>query len=425
MDRLGNILKQRLMAQQSPDSDHPAADMLVAFAERVLRAPEHERVLSHLAVCPACRQAVALAASEPGEFQPLTSSVPSRWAIRLPSAIRWVSAAAALAVAAGVGALFYQHQEKPLLLSANRVEKTQNTEPSAPPANTAPQASDREITDAFEKTRSKSGGGAIAGPKRDGVGEHMENKKAAKAVVGGLVGSSHAKAETVPTQMANAFTTGNTANAQSRGDWAFETKPGAPLNPPPPPQVQSRVAPPAAPQMFPQAYTARETAELRRAESDTKSGASGPTVHSSQPGVGAAAKPVASFAIAGPPKAHTAYVGSLAYWTISSSGKLQRLSQNGGSTAVEPAPGVTVRAVAAQGIEVWAGGSQLDLSATQSQPRPVLFHSSDAGETWTKIEGPWQGPIQSLVLPDLHSLTVVTSDGRWATADAGKSWARK
>jgi hypothetical protein len=109
-------------------------------------------------------------------------------------------------------------------------------------------------------------------------------------------------------------------------------------------------------------------------------------------------------------------------WTVTTAGKLQRELRNGTVKVVEPAPGVLVRAVAARGIEVWAGGSQPDLAAKQWKQSPALFHSSDAGESWTKVSGPWHGPISQLTLVAPDNLTVAAEDGTWISRDAGKSW---
>jgi hypothetical protein len=111
----------------------------------------------------------------------------------------------------------------------------------------------------------------------------------------------------------------------------------------------------------------------------------------------------------------------LVSWTITTAGKLQRQFR-GAVKLIEPAPGVVVRAVAFQGIEVWAGGSQPDLRAKQWQQAPVLFHSSDAGESWTQVNGPWHGPIDRLDLTSPSIVKVVAEDGVWVSRDAGKTW---
>jgi hypothetical protein len=109
-------------------------------------------------------------------------------------------------------------------------------------------------------------------------------------------------------------------------------------------------------------------------------------------------------------------------WAISDTGQLQRTLSDGATTNIQPAPGMTVKAVAAQGIEVWAAGTQADLAAKDETQRYVLFHSSDAGKTWSRIDGPWQAPITQLSLSSKGNLTVVTQNGMWATDDAGKTW---
>ena len=133
------------------------------------------------------------------------------------------------------------------------------------------------------------------------------------------------------------------------------------------------------------------------------------------------AKTVRSAAVGGLATAKTpAFEGDqFVAWKISGSGQLQRFSANGAVTTVEPAPGLSIRAVTANGIEVWAAGAPANVA------RPVLFHSSDAGETWSRVNGPWESPIRSLSLAGKNDLSVVALDGTWLTTDAGKSWSKR
>ena len=420
MDRLANILKQRLTAQQSTASEHPSPDTLVAFVEHGLRADQQEHVLSHLGLCPECRQALVLAALEPVELEPTLSAVPSRVRTRFPAAMRWASGLAALAVAVGVGALFYQHPDKRTVPSSSEMVKTQAPEPSPSVASRVPQSLDAPVRQAPKIASNAGASATIAQLNRAGRSERLESKKAKSAgVPGGLVASSRADSE--PAYMADTVSANHASTPQAQPEMAFGAKPTTP-NAVPAPEVQSKLENPA-PQGYLQANGASEMTELRRSGALNKSAVIGPARESQS--AGAAMKAVATPALGGSIKPHAAFAESFARWTISTNGKLQRVSQNGGSSLVEPAPALTVRAVAAQGIEVWAGGSEPDLSAAQWQQRPALFHSSDAGETWTRIDGPWQGAIQSLALLNLHSLTVVTGDGRWTTTDAGKTWSRR
>jgi hypothetical protein len=138
-----------------------------------------------------------------------------------------------------------------------------------------------------------------------------------------------------------------------------------------------------------------------------------------------ARKALSSSAIGGPIRGGVLVVAQIVHWTISATGKLERRLSDGRFSFIEPAPGVPIRTVAAQGIEVWAAGSRPDLTAKHWQQQPMLFHSSDAGETWSKVDGPWQSPVTTLNLSATNILTVVTSDGSWTTADGGKSWMKK
>jgi hypothetical protein len=75
------------------------------------------------------------------------------------------------------------------------------------------------------------------------------------------------------------------------------------------------------------------------------------------------------------------------------------------------------RAVAANGLDVWAGGSA-----------GALYHSIDAGDHWTRIF-PLAGSvlltadIASIQFSDLQNGTITTTTSEvWTTTDAGRSW---
>jgi hypothetical protein len=86
--------------------------------------------------------------------------------------------------------------------------------------------------------------------------------------------------------------------------------------------------------------------------------------------------------------------------------------------AKQQASGTPVfRAVSANGLDVWAGGSA-----------GALFHSADAGDHWTRIF-PLAGStvltadITSIQFSDLRNGTITTATSEvWTTADAGRSW---
>lgn len=418
-------MKQRLAAQQlAGEAEHPSADTLAAFAEQGLRVAERQRVLSHLALCSECRQALALAASV-DQLHP--AAVPARSHVaRFPSALRWASVAAALAVAIGIGVLSYEHQNRPQLAASAAPQVRENATPSV--AQPAAQANSEPAMRQALATKSRS---ADSEPR---VIAHNAGRKVSPAlkkaeggaVLGGIIASSRVKP---------AFRTPTVAD----GFMASNVPP-----PPPPPPIESAngtvstfsdasaapaaIAPSAASeQVSIEAKSNVQVAEAGSASKVTRQEFKTPARASlqQQPVSLAAMKAVATSAIAGGVGGAIHGLNPIAHWTISSAGKLQRRTGDGRFTSIEPAPGVSIRAVAAQGIEVWAAGSQADLSAKEWQQRPVLFHSSDAGETWMKIEGPWQSPITTLSLSGTNILTVVSTDGSWTTADAGRNWTKK
>jgi hypothetical protein len=331
--------------------------------------------------------------------------------------------------------LFYEHQGKQALPVASQAQQAQAAEQLTPavanamPETVARAGAKREVPRTPSKARTAETAETVDALGRYSQNEPTESKKAkAGALVGGLLATSRHRPEQGRLPVADAFTS---SIVQSQAKTAFDSKQDTLSKAPTPLEVQSRAAAAsAAPQVAPRANATAELSDRKIADNAARGDIS--------PSAGAALQSQPAFARTHTMKAVAtpSIAGSLAtngvhgfvpiaHWSISANSKLQRQSSNGALTTVEPAPGVTVRAVAAQGIEVWAGGSQPDLSTTQWQQRPVLFHSSDAGETWAKIDGPWQGAIQSLVLADVNSVTVVTNDGRWTTTDAGQSWNRK
>src|SRR6185312_342633 len=79
-------------------------------AERTLRSAERDRVIDHLSRCSSCRTAVALGSSD---VQEKPAERPIRLPVlRFPAAMRWASATAALAIAIGVGVLIHQQQSR-------------------------------------------------------------------------------------------------------------------------------------------------------------------------------------------------------------------------------------------------------------------------------------------------------------------------
>ncbi len=111
-------------------------------------------------------------------------------------------------------------------------------------------------------------------------------------------------------------------------------------------------------------------------------------------------------------------------WNVTSSGLLQRSFDGGTSWEnIDPALHITAdvvplfRAVAANGLEVWAGGSA-----------GMLFHTADGGNLWSRVapstaRTTLSGDVTSIRFSDPQHGTVTTSTGEaWTTSDAGLTW---
>jgi len=139
--------------------------------------------------------------------------------------------------------------------------------------------------------------------------------------------------------------------------------------------------------------------------------------------------------------------GPVPRWTINSTGGLERSLDQGTTWQVvnvnanpmyftaatsEQVPGSTsrtkvqkdafpvFRAVAASGIDVWAGGTG-----------GALYHSQDAGDHWTRVvptssRAILTGDIISLEFSDMEHGKVSTSNAEvWTTTDNGQTWQKQ
>jgi photosystem II stability/assembly factor-like uncharacterized protein len=108
-------------------------------------------------------------------------------------------------------------------------------------------------------------------------------------------------------------------------------------------------------------------------------------------------------------------------WSVSDSGAVQRSFDGGRSWKdVAIADGVSFRAIATVGSDVWAGGAG-----------GVLFHSADSGEHWSRVrvqanDRALSGDIVRIEFTDTADGVVSTSTGEaWTTSDAGATWRRR
>ena len=449
---MSNILRQRLEAGQSVYAEHPAADTLAAFIEHSLKNTERDKVLSHLSACSECRQAVLLAVPEVAEALRVQAPHSSPW--YFPTAMRWASLTAAAAVAVGAGMIAYEHEfgarssnppsvEPEKIATAQReVANEQRSETAAAPR------SQTTLQDSLSKDQSKRAvvrepheaelkrAAPAAAPSRKNTDKALEMDQRAEArnvtpaLMGGMVSAkerSSGKDEVGLAKQQNqaAASIANGGPIQQPSIVSQnETVTVEAMAP-----VATAAPPPASPapsaRKADTSHSAGNSAEQAKREdssiAQTVTSESAPGYFDAKTAM--PAKMPGFTALNGSMKKSAAAVTEFASWTVTTAGKLQRRLRDGAVNFIEPAPGLIVRAVAARGIEVWAGGSEPD--APKQGPQSALFHSSDAGESWKQVNGPWHGPINQLALSGPDTLTVVTDDGTWVSKDAGGSWTNR
>jgi Photosynthesis system II assembly factor YCF48 len=146
MTNLPKTVKARLQRLAPTTADpHPDADLLTAFAERSLIAPERDLIVQHLARCGDCREVVLLALPPQVELQPLADTsvnwFTANWfgaTLLRGSALRWATVAAAVLLIASIG-LLQTRRQRPRELAANVVRPKQATTAPAPTSQASPQ----------------------------------------------------------------------------------------------------------------------------------------------------------------------------------------------------------------------------------------------------------------------------------------------
>lgn len=383
MTGLPKIVRDRLAAAP-PAGVHPGADLLAAFAEQGLRGAEREQVLLHLAACSECREVVALSAPESASAEAAAVPLPKgswlRWGM-----LRWGAAAASLAIVAVavlVGGPKMMQERRP-----NTVATETSTAPPAVQPARAPQAAgevaagDHEAT-VLEKEQPRSGRGdremaegkaaAPADTKSDIGGRAPDKAAAAAAGTAGGIGSGVLRPSTPPPAIAKA--------EPPEKDKANVSAPAAP--------ARKVVSAPVSAQPAAQAQAETAQSTVSRDERAAYSAATSMVGNESQLRRQRAKPAMASAALR---------------WTVTADGQVQRSADGGRSWTTLPiASEVKFRALAANEREVWAGGS-----------RTALYHSSDAGQTWRKVDpGRLSGDIVRIVLHGATTVVVTTSAGQ-------------
>lgn len=480
MPNIPKIVHDRLKVPVSAVGDHPEANLLSAFSEKSLPEREHAAVLEHLARCGECREIVALALPE-SEAADQIIKYPTRPWFTWPT-LRWGFITAGLAAVTLFGVMQYQHRSasqmvsdrfssppatearngsQPMPAAREEAKESENVRDKAQPEvdtrtsnTTAARASDRLIRrDQAHATPTadlaKSGVRAYAarnlphGPmlaNQQQIGIQQQNANQSVNQVAQAPSALPFPNSLTTKQNAAPKTASRSAMEANSEIVQVEAQPAAPAGAPTIVSglmVKNEPLPPPSPQ------SGHDETKIDRA----KPAFSG-TALKSLPDSDASQLQGGSKALA---------AGNLR-WTINSAGRLQRSADQGttwqevqvnsgngyaGAAGFEVVASSSTKAkdsgkfdqkstdkkasalpvfrtVAANGLDVWAGGSA-----------GLLFHSIDAGVTWTRIApasagAVLTGDILSMEFRGTQNGRISTSTGEtWTTADAGQTWQKQ
>jgi hypothetical protein len=362
MANLSKILRLRLAREaEQQGGEHPDANLLAAFAENALMKQERATVLTHLARCPDCREYLAIASRAVESESPAALGAATHGPVHRFSPVwRWASGAA---VALGVVAVMWQFHIGPPAGAQNQES----------PAAIMPANAQNPAISAMLKMQTETAASQLAKGK---------SPKPARR--------SSKPADVPPTAVSKAIPAASKANlGQTENLMRFRVP-------------EEKSAEPAA-----SAFDSNATQAQRKdiaIPTDQRFGSLSTRLARESP------------------------VRANVLWSINASpgtsgnmrGSVQRSFDGGNTWEIVPVSGgVDFRAVAAEGSNVWAGGSD-----------GALFHSSDRGLHWAQIQVAeanveLRGTIVSIDTLKPSQITLRTDLGeQWISVDEGLHWRR-
>jgi hypothetical protein len=442
MSELPKIVVERL--RKAPVSPHPDADVLTAFSEQRLIAPERESLLAHLAECGECRDIVSLAQPVLTETQAVATAPkarPSEWRVW-----QWGAITAGVVVIAGAVWLNRDLRESPRRFETV-ASVTRNAPTVAAPATAAEQPQVKNEVQAQSSPAAKVASEPAASPKlaaneqrksepppvmaaadtrmyqrlpqkevdqlslREADASRAQEEK--QAASGATLSASNspvpaAPASTLPAganEAAKAQSTETIAKTQTTGSIA-----GGPAAAPGGGylfRAHRMPAPPPAPPAI-----LEKKKEAVRDEKDKSASMDYSLADSTSPNVEIAQSSYAGAQV-------TVGKDSLpATMRLTDDGELQERS--GGAASrwqnLDVKKGDKLRVIALRGQEIWVGGEQ-----------GLLYRSTDAGKSWKQVDPGTRGKrILELKFRDLQHGELKTQDGEiWDTSDGGDTWRKQ
>jgi len=466
MQDVPQFVLKRLQEKPPAADSHPDADQLTAFAEQSLAGDERARVTEHLTRCGDCRDVVAIAlpateieTERAGKTValPITVSTAGMGWLRWPT-LRWAALAAGILVVTSLGVLEYSHRSENSVAS----NQPQDAIGASSLSRQAPSPPATVGQTEMQKALSATGSQTLTGPEAVvGSGRAEQPPSPAR--------SSPARS-TLP--RSGGFVKGGAAGAAPGSAGGIGAGSGSGVSPTSLESPRAREGSMVTrAQQNPTAATGQQV-KIGAASEMVEVQANGPiTTESVATSQNQVAQNQASLPVNGraftnldvvkakdPVPGQTASSAATPRWTVSSSGVLER-SFDGGDTweDVNPAltvassgarlakettaradagsfseanknqkaeaaayPGPIFRAVAAAGLEVWAGGSG-----------GALYHTWDGGNRWSRVTPSalgvaLTGDIIAIQISDPEHGEVSTSTGEhWATSDNGQTWQKR
>ncbi len=469
MQDVPQFVLKRLQEKQPAADSHPDADLLTAFAEQSLAGDERARVTEHLTRCGDCRDVVAIALpateieTETARTEtarkivalPVSVSTAGMGWLRWPT-LRWGALAAAILVVTSLGVLEYSHRSENSVAS----NQPQDAIGASSLSRQAPSPPATVGQTEMQKALSATGSQTLTGPEAVvGSGRAEQPPSPAR--------SSPARS-TLP--RSGGFVKGGAAGAAPGSAGGIGAGSGSGVSPTSfaSPRERSMVT---QAQQNPTAATGQQVkigaaSEMVEVQADGPIKTESVAIGQNQVAQNQGSLPLNGRAFTNldvvkakdPVPGQTASSAATPRWTVSSSGVLER-SFDGGDTweDVNPAltvassgarlakettaradagsfseanknqkaeaaayPGPIFRAVAAAGLEVWAGGSG-----------GALYHTWDGGNRWSRVTPSalgvaLTGDIIAIQISDPEHGEVSTSTGEhWATSDNGQTWQKR
>jgi len=416
MQNVPQSVVRRLRETRPATGSHPDADLLAAFVEQSLAGSERAVLMEHLAVCGDCRDVVALALPETAtEVIALPASASTRGGWLTWPSLRWAALAAGILVVTWAGVLQFAHRGQdrnlasnvtlrdaaPAATAANQPSSRQETTPGGEmqrePLSAVPRSEATERNLAHDGRRGVQQGGSAAYARKKGNGEAAATAEAQGAAASNTESAAASENQLAQNQSDLLGQDPNSANFDVAKADVVKAKEPVP--------AQATSASSAAPALAPPSMPLQTSPSLMLRVSPRWAITAAGTLQRSFDGGNSwqNVNPNESTASAADPM--TAKGGS----------SIKEKAGQKGEAAENFNP--VFRALAASGVEVWAGASG-----------GTLYHSSDGGNHWARVAPSeagttLSGDVTGIRFSDPQQGKVSTSTGElWTTFDGGQTW---